>query len=306
MNSESGKPVGDGKPNWANLARVAGSLLSAGFLVYLIGSQGWQEVLDAFRQIRLPALILAFGLVLLSRVSVTLRWYALLRSANQPLGLTDAFKITFTGLFASNFLPSTVGGDLVRMAGALVLRLDAGVSAASLVVDRLVGMAGMALMLPAGITAVAAAQAAVLPAAAGLIPGGLWGKVKKFANSLIASSIYWLRHPRGLVLAFLCTLAHMLLTFLTVSTLLSGLGFSAPLWLVGGLWSFSYFVSLAPISINGFGLQEVSIAYLYSTFAGASLQAGLALAILMRVLFMAASLPGALFWTTLRRARAQE
>ncbi len=60
----------------------------------------------------------------------------------------QSLRITFAGLFASNFLPTTIGGDVVRLAGAIQYRLDAATSTASLVVDRLVGMAGMAMMVP--------------------------------------------------------------------------------------------------------------------------------------------------------------
>jgi hypothetical protein len=34
-------------------------------------------------------------------------------------------------------------------------------------------------------------------------------------------------------------------------------------WLIAGLYSLSYLVTLIPISINGFGLQELSVTYLF-------------------------------------------
>ncbi len=64
------------------------------------------------------------------------------------ISFRQSLRITFAGLFASNFLPTTIGGDVVRLAGAIQYELDAATSTASLVVDRLVGMAGMAMMVP--------------------------------------------------------------------------------------------------------------------------------------------------------------
>jgi len=64
------------------------------------------------------------------------------------ISLAETLRLTFAGLFANNFLPSTVGGDVVRLAGAMQARYDSAISAASLVIDRLVGMAGMTLFLP--------------------------------------------------------------------------------------------------------------------------------------------------------------
>jgi hypothetical protein len=129
------------------------------------------------------------------------------------------------------------------------------------------------------------------------IPGvqWAWNKASGFVRGAAQSSVYWVKNPAGVGLGFLATFGHMLLTYLTVWVLLQGAGQPVSLLVIGGLWSISYFVSLAPLSINGLGLQEVSIAYLYSHFAGISLQSGLALAVLLRIVFLLASLPGALF-----------
>ncbi len=62
-----------------------------------------------------------------------------------------------------------------------------------------------------------------------------------------------------------------------------------------GLSSATYFVTLLPISINGLGVQELVMSYLYVTFAGISPSSGLTLALLYRILQMLASLPGAMF-----------
>ncbi len=288
-----GAPVSRPVPLW----RIGGTVLSLGLLAYLVYQQGWSEFSAAVRQIPVSAFVLALGLVLCSRVCVALRWYVLLRSAKVEISFWQAFKLVFMGLFASNFLPSTVGGDLVRLAGAVYLRLDAGVSAASLLVDRLVGMAGMALLLPVGLATVMGAGGTA--AAGGLLAlpkiQPLWQRLVKFVRSLLQSSIYWLRHPASLVGALACTFGHMLFTYLIIAVFLNGMGHPLSLWQIGGLWSFSYFVSLAPVSINGLGLQEVSIAYLYSHFGGVPLETGLALAVLLRLVFLLASLPGAGF-----------
>ena len=65
--------------------------------------------------------------------------------------------------------------------------------------------------------------------------------------------------------------------------------------LIAGLWSFVYFVTLLPISINGYGVQEISIAFIFSEVGGASLESGLTVSVIYRTLMMIASLPGVLF-----------
>ena len=66
-------------------------------------------------------------------------------------------------------------------------------------------------------------------------------------------------------------------------------------WLIVGLWSISYFVTLIPISINGYGVQELSLTFLFSRVGGISPAVGLTLAVMIRVFYMVASLPGAVY-----------
>lgn len=279
--------------DWKRAGQMIGTLLSVVLLAALVAQQGWSEVLSATRQIPLPALLLALGLMLLSRLCVVLRWYALLRSAHAPVRFRAVFELVFVGLFASNFLPSTIGGDVVRLAGALALKIDAGLSAASLLVDRLIGMAGMAMMLPAGISAVWSPPA--LAGGIGTLPECWRIRLRGFAERMMENLRYWLHHPAGLAMAFLATIGHMACTFLSVWVLLNAMNTRLDLWTIGGLWSLSYFVTLLPISINGLGLQEVSISYMYHQFGGVPLENTLVLSLMMRLLFVAASLPGALF-----------
>ena len=66
----------------------------------------------------------------------------LLRSAGTGISTRLSTQITFAGLFAANFLPTTIGGGVVRLTWTIRLGYDQAVCVASLVADRLVGMAG--------------------------------------------------------------------------------------------------------------------------------------------------------------------
>jgi hypothetical protein len=67
-----------------------------------------------------------------------------------------------------------------------------------------------------------------------------------------------------------------------------------PFGMVAGLWSLTYFVTLLPVSLNGLGVQELSITFFYHQFGGIQLSSALTIALLLRILPMFASLPGAL------------
>lgn len=66
-------------------------------------------------------------------------------------------------------------------------------------------------------------------------------------------------------------------------------------WRIAGLWALTYFVTLLPISVNGLGVQELSMTFFFTTFGGITTASGLTIALFMRILPMFASLPGAVF-----------
>ena len=121
------------------LFRLAGTLLAIALIFVLVHEGGWDEVIGALRQISPTRITWSLFFVLISRGFVALRWYVLLRSGNVKISISESTALTFTGLFANNFLPTTIGGDVVRLAGAMQLGYDRAVCLASIAADRLMG-----------------------------------------------------------------------------------------------------------------------------------------------------------------------
>jgi len=294
---------------WSTLLRIAGSVAGVGLLVYLLANQDWEQIRRLFVQIGWGRLLAALGLTLCSRLAVAGRWHVLLRGARAPVHVRDSLEITFAGLFASNFLPTTIGGDVVRLAGAFQLEIDKAVSTASLIVDRLVGMAGMALALPVGLAAGMRELSGLLALGTGpwLLalatsegdqPGWLkraGRRVRSAAQRVLRALGIWARQPRSLLASLGFTLLHMALLFSSIAILLSAMGESMTVLSIAGLWSLVYFITLFPVSINGLGLQEVALTAIFTELGGISTQAALVLAVCLRLLAMLASLPGAFF-----------
>lgn len=292
-------PVGQSRKN--SRLRLLGTLLAAGLLGFWL-LQNWADVVEAFQKVGWSGLLMAFGLTMLSRLSTVGRWHTLLRSAEVPVSPRQSLSLTFAGLFAANFLPTTVGGDLVRFAGGVKLGFDGAVVAASLVADRLVGMAGMATALPLGLYQFLSTPLPAAPAASVALPALLqrpaqwaWARFMKVWHSLLHALRLWFKRPRGLLVAYLFTWGHMLAVFLSVWILFQRMGETIPLWLVAGCWTMSYFPTLLPVSINGLGVQELTLTFFFVNYGGVSLPAALAMAALMRLLPALASLPGAFF-----------
>lgn len=290
----------------SSVLRWAGTLLALALLAYLLSRQGWSEFGQAIRQIPLSTFALVLVLTVISRLAVAGRWASLLILSGVPMPISQILKITFAGMFASNFLPTSVGGDIVRFAGTIGIDKHKRIYASSIVMDRLIGALGMATLVPVGIASVIAGPE--WPAIKELLEtspiggsiagsagaGSLIGRIGRWATLGWETVKVWLRLPWAIVLAFCFTWFVMLLKFVSLWLLFRSSGQVIGFWKLSGLWTFVYFISLFPISINGIGLQEVSAGLIYSTLGGVGETSVLAAAILLRTAEMIASLPGAI------------
>jgi glycosyltransferase 2 family protein len=274
--------------------RLIGTVLSIGLIILLVRQGGWGDILGAFKKISLSSILLAFVFIIASRFFVIGRWYGLLRSGGVAISFSDATSLTFTGLFASNFLPTTIGGDVVRLLGAMQIGYDRAVCLASIAADRLVGMLGMIFVLPLGLIPAfqslghaSLSQSIVIPA--------LFNRLWNFIKRTLQTFSIWIRQPFAILAALGCTWGHMLCTFLALYILIQGLGSYVSFGLIAGLWSLAYFVTLIPISINGYGVQELTLTFLFSSVAGLSTAVSLTLAVLIRALYLLISLVGAIY-----------
>lgn len=283
------------------LLRLTGSIVMLGLLVYSIMKLGWEDQLDAINQIGTKQLVTSLIYILLSRLAISLRWFLILRSADRGIPFIETVKVTFVGLFSSNFLPTSVGGDFIRLASVKRFGIDSSKYAGSIIVDRLVGFSGMILMVPFGLAPVLNLDEGRTLGQLSLIAlfarseklTAIYTKLRNWMIRLVKSIGFWIRKPKRLILPFLANVLHMIFLFSAVFSLLAGMGSSLSILLVGGLWSFVYIVTLLPISLNGIGLQELSISYIFSNVGGVPIAHSVAMALVIRLLMMIASIPGA-------------
>jgi uncharacterized membrane protein YbhN (UPF0104 family) len=287
--------------------KVAGTVISILLFIWLMTRFGWQELIQSVLMIKPAAIILSFVFMIISRFAVAYRWYFLCRSDKLNISTRDAIELTFAGLYASNFLPSTIGGDVVRYLGSIQFDPQKVKCAGSLIMDRLVGMFGMALVLPFGLTRLIPLLmdgnldlSSTKPAAS--LAFVFNDKIQKFINrvkkalrELFIQIADWIRRPVSLLMPLLMTTIHMLMLFGIIKLVFQGMGDNIPFLLIAGLYSVGYFITLIPISINGYGLQEISMTFLFVNIGGVTTSHAVIMALLIRFLMMAASLPGMIF-----------
>ncbi len=287
---------------WRRRLRLAGTALSLALLGWLLARQDWAALREHASALSAFTLAQAFGVMLVGQVFNAARWYMLLRAQALGLGFLRAVQLVFVGLFASNFLPTTIGGDVLRVAGVAFpsqRRLEA---AASVVMDRAVSVFGMLFVLPFSWPLVRGfLEVGVLGQAALAEP---WGeRVRSLGRRLRQTLLPWVRRPGALAAALLASWAGVLCYFLAVWSVAVGLRIPVGLADVAGATALTYFLTMLPVTINGYGLRELGVLALY-TQLGATPEQATALALVTRALQVAVSLPGALWVGALLREAA--
>lgn len=310
------------------LRLLAKTVFSAAFIAFLFWYVGHQDLGETFRQVDARYLALC---LLLSPVMVgasAWKWWVILRREGHPLPLGALYRHYLVGYFFSNFLPSNVGGDVVRSYRAGVQAGDQHAAAASVVVERLTGLLALLLLVvalplmrldlighPALWAPAAAAGAGFLvivgaglwlggrnwrsPAAAGSVSGWrgtLTAACAKFAaRSALALSA--LRRDSGYRLRILAlTLLFYALALLNVWLAFRAFGVQ-PAWRdLAALLPAAMFVAMMPVALGSLGLAEGSYVF-YFGLVGIPPAATLAMALLLRLKILVLGAAGAVvYW----------
>jgi uncharacterized protein (TIRG00374 family) len=113
--------------------------ISVLLLLLVFRMTNWREVLPLFFDINFTPLVLMIALYPLSLWISSEKWRLLLRSHDVKVASVELFRHYWSGAFLNNFMPSSIGGDVGRV--ALLQRFGRPAEvAASVVVERLTGL----------------------------------------------------------------------------------------------------------------------------------------------------------------------
>ena len=274
---------------WTTWLKIAGTLVSLGLLVWLLSRLDLPELLKLASGV--PSVVLLLSIVLLTaRVFAhTFRWRSLLRGQKIEVPYRELLGLQYGSFFASNFLPTTIGGDVIRLVGILGKTSNRVGGAASIVVDRAMGVFAMIFFLLLSLP-ILGGFLATLGVAVGNVE--LPDSIRSAIRRVWGATTLWLKSPASLIVALLASWVGIIVYFLFVWMLANGLGIDVSLAQVAGVTAVTYFLALIPFTINAYGLRELSIIALYS-FLGASVEQAAALALLSRFFILLSSLPGA-------------
>ena len=278
-------------PNkWWTLLRW---LVPLGLIGFMLSQVNWDEILPLLARVSWTSLLASALFFLLSQFIIAVRWRYLLRVQEIDISLTRLTWLVLVGAFASNFLPTTVGGDVVKMAAVAQGQPKRAVAVASVAADRLFNLAAMFFWLPSALTLAgwnplletgAASTSALMRMP---FVEKMWGRVKR----VFEAGRVWFTSLRTVMVAMALSWLSIGASFVSFWIVTLALGISVSFWQAAGVAVLAYFAALLPISVNGLGLLEGSVTALLVA-QGASLEQGVAAAVLIRFVTLAVSLLG--------------
>jgi glycosyltransferase 2 family protein len=297
-------PTGKSAPRTFPWWRLAGSALALTLLLHFLP----REALWAAMRRLSPALwLLVLAGYLGTHVVGILKWRLLLRLAGAELSFAAAARCYAAGLFGNLFLPSVVGGDVVRAGLAMRLtRERTGVLCGSLL-DRMLDAASLgsvalvgALSLHRGLDAQSRALLGLLGALL-LVALALFlllrGRSERSATGAPRRQLDALREVARAIArrpgSVLLGLGYGIAVQLFLVALTAGIGAACGVRVSLGVWLFAWplakLAGMLPVTQGGIGVREAALAALLVPF-GASAAAGVAAGLVWETVLLAGGL----------------
>ena len=141
-----------------HIKTILKALISISLLFYLIYTAEPKKIADVFINILradgIFYLIIALILAASSVLIMAFRWKILLIVYNIRVKLNKLFSYYLIGLFFNNFLPTSIGGDIVRVMKIVRSTGDKTQGTASVIIERIVGMASILIMATLALTVI--------------------------------------------------------------------------------------------------------------------------------------------------------
>lgn len=303
-------------------------LVTALLLLYVLQKVGFfdpekrAELLEMILSVSLPMMFLSFIVSLALNASSAYKWYLLLRSRGIVVSFFKSWSLYMVGIFFSLLLPTSMGGDLIRVHELGKLTGKRADAAASVFVERFSGMVvlffltcvavlmqrqlfsvtWMVVSLLFAIVASLALIWAIIDERPYVVVTAFLKRRFAFLDRLIEKidrlhgAILEYRDDRqALVIAFLNTLVFYFLA--VVNVYVTALAFNQEVQFPQLMVAVPLimFIMNLPISIGGIGLMEFAFVFIFE-MSGYSGSLALSTALLMRLKsFVDAGIGGLLY-----------
>ncbi|MBM4466009.1 MAG: flippase-like domain-containing protein [Chloroflexi bacterium] len=299
-----------GKEKLLNLLKVCFSLA---LLALLLRQIGWQQTLETLGKARFSYLAAALALYLVGIVVRAYRWQILLNALGMDTPLARLTVLYFVGTFFSSFLPTGIGGDVVRVYELSRQSKRPIESVGTVLLDRVTGLlmlfliALMALAFSYQLIAPNVSAAILLLCLGSWAGLGLmlrrdwlerWGLLRIMAKIKQIRELYESITACGLKAiggALAISLVFNVLLIAVNYLIALSLRVEIPLWYFLLFIPLISFLLILPISLSGLGVREGGYVYLFAQ-AGVSAPLALAMSLLFYVLNVASGLIGGVLY----------
>jgi uncharacterized membrane protein YbhN (UPF0104 family) len=298
-------------------AKIAVSVI---LLALLLRNTPVSELWDSLRRASVAWLGIALLLYSLNLVFSVWRWHLLLEAQDVKMPARRLFASYLVALFFNNFLPSNIGGDVIRIRDTMAAARSKTVATTIVLADRVIGVVVLALIAAVGATMAAGFEgtiagpfwpswlwvgffvAAAASAPAVLAPAGVGRLLQPLTvlhpewigdriDSLTGALVRFRHRPASLAACFSGAILVQGSIVVFYAAVAHALGIPITVWHLAIIVPLSFVVQMLPVSLNGFGVREATFA-LYFAQIGLTKQAGLLMSLVGAALIMLFSLLG--------------
>jgi glycosyltransferase 2 family protein len=302
--------------------------VSIGLLAVLFSRIDVRHLWTGARSASIVWLIIALLVYATSVLISVWRWHLLFSTQEVAVARRTLLDTFLVSLFFNNFLPSNIGGDVIRIGDSARIAGSKTLATTVVLMDRVLGLMGLVFVAALGATVAADGggvmspawalwlwagfiAAAIVSAPAVLAPAGvgrLLQPLTVFHPEWIGERIEKLtlalsrfrEHPAVLANCFggaILVQATLVLFYLAVA---HSVRINVTLWDLAVIVPLSFVVQMVPVSINGFGVREATFSISF-TRLGLPIESGLLLSLMATVLTMLFSLIGGAVYVGRRR-----
>jgi len=302
--------------------------VSVGLLYVLFSRIDIAELWAHMRGASVGWIVTALAVYFVMVLVATWRWRVLLGAQQVEMPFGRLLNSYLAATFANNFLPSNIGGDVIRISDTARPAKSKTLATAIVLADRVVGVLGLAFIAASG-SAMAAQQSDALGPVfwAGLLgmvvaSGVALAKpdwIAALARPLRVFHAEWVdrrietataalhrfrQAPASMAIGFFASVVLQGLQVLFYASVAAALHLDVPLSHMAILVPFSSLVQMLPVSVNGHGVREGTfVAYL--TRIGVQREGALALSLTGAALIMLFSMTGAAAYLARRHSAPQ-
>lgn len=287
--------------------RIVGSAALVGLLAWRLD---WGQLRQAFAALDLRLWALALAVYLAAQVVSSLRWQLLAAPLGFDLSFGRYVALYFVGTFFNLVLPTSVGGDVVRVwylaadkrqrgRAFLSVLAERGSGVGVLVLLACVGACFVPVELPPWMVTLLVALGAGFVCGVACVPAlPLCTRLPLVGERLVPFADLvrtYLRRPELILIATALSVVVQLASVAQMWLVAVGLGLDVSFGYLTVAVPLLTLLTLVPVSVNGMGLREVGLVVLLTPVGVTAAQA-VSLSVLQFAVCVAASLVGGGFY----------